>query len=259
MSLIFDSSSSTSAEMSTGLPSMISMRQPFLRTSVRTKSSSSPYCLNTGARSSISVPSGSDRIASRIWLARAAGRRLAGARAVRLADGGEEQVQVAGDVGHGADGGARVVGDGLLLDGDDRREAVDEVDVGLGHLRDEALGVARQRFHVAPLALGVDGVEGQARFARAGEAGDHDQLVARNLERDVLQVVDARALHRDGGARPASALAALELIRRFSQIERTPVPAPATLLLLVSWTGVETLPISPWSARYSQAVVTPSS
>ena len=55
--------------MSTGLPSMISRRQPFFRTSVKTKSSSSPYCLNTGARSSISVPSGSDRIASRIWLA----------------------------------------------------------------------------------------------------------------------------------------------------------------------------------------------
>ena len=38
----FDSSSSTSAEMSIGLPSMISRRHPFFRTSVNTKSSSSP-------------------------------------------------------------------------------------------------------------------------------------------------------------------------------------------------------------------------
>ena len=38
----FDSSSSTCSEMSTGLPSTISRRQPFLRTSVKTKSSSSP-------------------------------------------------------------------------------------------------------------------------------------------------------------------------------------------------------------------------
>ena len=198
---------------------MIRMRQPFLRTSVRTKSSSSPYCLNTGARSSISVPSGSDRIASRIWLDVRLGRRLAGARAVRLADGGVEQVQVAGDVGHGADGGARIVGDGLLLDRDHRREAVDEIDVGLGHLRDEALGVGGERLHVAPLALGVDGVEGQARFAGAGESGDHDQLVARNL--------DARCSSGCARARPARRwwcarrwrLTALELIGRFSQVD----------------------------------------
>ena len=35
---------------------------------MKTKSSSSPYTFHTGARSSISAPSGSARIASRIWL-----------------------------------------------------------------------------------------------------------------------------------------------------------------------------------------------
>jgi hypothetical protein len=35
---------------------------------------------------------------------RPAGRGLAGARAVRLGDGGVEQIQVAGNVGHGTDG-----------------------------------------------------------------------------------------------------------------------------------------------------------
>ena len=49
-------------------PSMISRRHPFLRTSVKTKSRSSPYTLNNGARSSISAPAVSARIASRIWL-----------------------------------------------------------------------------------------------------------------------------------------------------------------------------------------------
>jgi hypothetical protein len=63
-----DSSSSTCCEMSTGRPSMIIRRHPFFRTSVSTKSSSSPYTLKTGARSSMVVPSGSARIASRIWL-----------------------------------------------------------------------------------------------------------------------------------------------------------------------------------------------
>ena len=117
------------------------------------------------------------------------------------ADRREQQIQVAGDVGHRADGRARVAGERLLLDRDDRRQAEHEVHVRLGHLRDEPLGVARQRLHVAALPLGVDRVERQARLAGAREPGDDDQAVARDLDRDVLQVVDARALHGDRRAR----------------------------------------------------------
>ena len=134
---------------------------------------------------------------------RPARRRLARARTMRLADRGEEQVQIAGDVRHRADGRSRVAADGLLLDRDDRRQTEHEVDVGLGHLRHEALGVARERLHVAALSLGVDGVEGQARLAGAGEAGDDDQAVARDFHRDVLQVVHPRALHGNSGPHPA--------------------------------------------------------
>ncbi len=116
---------------------------------------------------------------------------------MRLSDGREEQVEIARNVGHRPDGRPRVVGERLLLDRDDRRQTEDEVDVGLGNLRDEPLGEGRERFHVAPLAFGVDGVEGQARLAGAGEAGDDDEAVARDLDRDVLEVVHARALHGD--------------------------------------------------------------
>ena len=127
--------------------------------------------------------------------------RLAGARAARLADGCEKQVQIAGDIGHGADGRARVAADRLLLDGDHGRQAEDEIHVRLGDLGDEPLRVARQRLHVPPLPLGVEGVERQARLARAGEPCDDDELVARDLDRDVLEVVHARSLHGDGCAR----------------------------------------------------------
>jgi len=41
-------------------------------------------------------------------------------RAARGADAGEQQAQVVVDLGNGADGGARVVGGGFLLDGDGR-------------------------------------------------------------------------------------------------------------------------------------------
>ena len=88
---------------------------------------------------------------SRIWLDVRLGTTLARPRAVRFGDRREQQVQVAGDVGHRADGRTRIAADGLLLDRDDRRQAEHEIDVRLGDLRDESFGVARQRFHVAPL------------------------------------------------------------------------------------------------------------
>ena len=132
---------------------------------------------------------------------RPAGSRFARSWTVRLSNRGIEEVQVAGDVGHRADGRARVAGERLLFDRNDRRQPEHEVHVRFRHVRDESLGVGRKRLHVAALSLRVNRVEGQARLARSGETGDHDQAVARNLERDVLQVVHARTLHGDGRAR----------------------------------------------------------
>ena len=70
------------------------------------------------------------------------------------------------------------------------------VDVGLLHLLEELPGVGGERLDVAALALGVDGVEGERGLARAGQPGDDHQLVARDLDVDVLEVVLARAAHR---------------------------------------------------------------
>ena len=91
----------------------------------------------------------------------------AAAGAVRHADAGEEQAQVVVDLGDGADGRARVAAGALLVDGDGRAEALDLVDVGLLHLAQELAGVGGERFDVAALALGVDGVEGQAWTCRS--------------------------------------------------------------------------------------------
>ena len=59
-------------------------------------------------------------------------------------------------------------------------------------------GIAREGLHVAPLSLGVDRVEGEARLARAREARDHDKLVARDADVYVAQVVLARSADDDG-------------------------------------------------------------
>ena len=109
--------------------------------------------------------------------------------AVRTPGAGVEEAEVVVDLGDGADRRARVLGRGLLVDAHRGRQALDEVDVRLVHLAEELAGVRRQRLDVAPLALGEDRVEGEARLARARETREDDEGVAGQVERDVLEVV----------------------------------------------------------------------
>jgi hypothetical protein len=131
-------------------------------------------------------------------------------RAIGRADAREEEPQVVVDLGDRADGGARVVRRRLLLDRDRRGQALDQVDVRLLHELEELPRVGRQRLDVAPLALGVERVERERRFARPGQAGDDHELVAREVEAEVLEVVRAcaadayfihRVVHAAGGAK----------------------------------------------------------
>ena len=101
------------------------------------------------------------------------------------------------DLGHRADGGAWIAAGGLLLDGDGRRQALDQVHIGLAHQLQELARIGRKRLHIAALALGIDGVKGQRRFARSRQPGDHHQLAARNIDRYVLEVMFPRATHAD--------------------------------------------------------------
>ena len=112
-------------------------------------------------------------------LERLAGDLLAALGTVRMPDPRPEQAHVVIDLGHGADRRARVARGRLLVDRDRRREAFDRVDVGLLHQAQELTGVGGEGLDVAALPLGVDRVEGKARLARAGEAGDDDQRVTR--------------------------------------------------------------------------------
>ena len=156
---------------------------------------------------------------------RLAGDRPPADRAVRVPDARVEQAQVVVDLGDRADGRARVARRRLLVDRDRRREAVDRVDVGLLHHLQELARVGRERLDVAALALGVDRVEGEARLARAGEAGDADERVPREPDGDVLEVVlpgavddelvgcHGRAFYRANGRSSAGA-AGVRTLRR---------------------------------------------
>ena len=125
------------------------------------------------------------------------GDRQAGGGRKRRADAGEQQPHVIVNLGHRADGGAGVLRRGLLFDGNGRGQARDMVDVGLAHHVQELPRIGGQRFHIAPLAFGIDRIEGQAGLARAGQTGDHHQLVARDADVHAFQIVLARAAHFD--------------------------------------------------------------
>ncbi len=123
--------------------------------------------------------------------------RQAGRRRIGHADARPQEPHVIVDLGDGADGRARVLRGRLLLDRDGGREAVDLVDVRLLHHLQELPGVGGEGFHIAALAFGVDRVERERGFPRARQPGEHHQLVARDFEVDVLEIVLAGAADRD--------------------------------------------------------------
>jgi hypothetical protein len=84
-----------------------------------------------------------------------------------------------------------------LLDRNGGRQTVDMVDVGFFHHRQELPGVGRQGFDVTALTLGIDSVKRERRFAGSREAGEHDQLIPRQAEVEIFQVVRSRAADID--------------------------------------------------------------
>ena len=120
-------------------------------------------------------------------------------RADLLADERPQQLGIVGDFRRGGDGAARTAGPGALLDREHGRQTVDEIDIGALQLVEHLPRLRRQALHVFPVALGVNRVEGQGRFARTARAGDDHELAARNAQLEVLQVVLTRAFDVDVG------------------------------------------------------------
>ena len=109
-----------------------------------------------------------------------------------------QQTQVVVNLGDRADGGSRIVARALLLDRNRRREPLDGIDVRLPHLFQKLAGIGGERFDIASLPFGVNRVEGQGRLARPAQAGDDDELVPRDLDIEILEIVLPRPFDDDG-------------------------------------------------------------
>ena len=104
-----------------------------------------------------------------------------------------KQAKIVVDLRYGTHGGAGVARRGFLVDGDGGGQPLDGVDVRLFHLPQKHARVGGQALHIAALPFGINGVKSQAGFAGPAQAREHHQLVARDLQCDVFQIMFARA------------------------------------------------------------------
>ncbi len=126
---------------------------------------------------------------------------LPAVQAVSAAHARVQQPQIIVDFRCGCHRRARIARGVLLLDGDRRSDAVNLINVGLLNALQKLPRVSRKRLYIAPLPLGIDRIEGERRLPRSRHPRHHRQLVVRNLEVDVLQVVDACSAYRDAFVR----------------------------------------------------------
>ena len=113
------------------------------------------------------------------------------------ADPSKKQAQIILNFSHGGDGRTGIATGRLLVDGDGRTEAGNTVDVRLIHHAEKHARVAGQTLDVTALTFGINRIESQARLARARKPSNHDQLVARDINVEVLQVVLPRTTNFD--------------------------------------------------------------
>ena len=124
-------------------------------------------------------------------------RHIAG-RAVLGAELHIEQTQEMINLRHCGDGGFLASSRGALFNRNRRRNTVNRVNVrracGLHH--GSSKGV--ERFQISALTFVEDQIKGQGGFTGTRDACDDGELVARDMERQVLQIVLTRIDDRDG-------------------------------------------------------------
>ncbi len=123
--------------------------------------------------------------------------RQSGRRRIGHADARPQETHVIVDFGDGADRRARVLRGCLLFDRNGRRQAVDLIDVRLLHHLQKLARIGRERLDITPLAFGIDRVEGERRLAGARQSREHHELIARQFQIDVLEIVLARTANGD--------------------------------------------------------------
>ena len=115
----------------------------------------------------------------------------------RLSRPGEEQTQRVGEFRDRADGGAGISHQSLLFDRDGGGKVFDRLHIRPRQKVHRLPRPNRKALHISSLRFGVERIEGKRALSRPRHAGDDGHGVERDLHRDVLQIVRARAAHAD--------------------------------------------------------------
>ena len=107
----------------------------------------------------------------------------------------KEQAQAIVELGHGAKGGTHARHAGALMQRERRRHVKHLIHLGVLGLRQTTAGIGAERLQVATRALGIKNPQRQRALARARHAGNTHELSQRDIDVDVLEVMDARATH----------------------------------------------------------------
>ena len=116
---------------------------------------------------------------------------------VRRTGAGKQQAAVIVNLGCGRHRRARITGCAALFDSDGGGESFDMLDVRLLHLFEKLSGIGTERLDIFALAFGVDRVKCQRTLARTAQTGHHHELIPRDLDIDILQVVFTRPCDAD--------------------------------------------------------------
>src|SRR5262245_10880237 len=111
-----------------------------------------------------------------------------------------------------------------LLDADGGRNARDEIDIRRRQLFHELARVGVHRIEETSLALGEQQVKRERAFTRTAHACDHDELVARDREREVFQIMFPRAVNEDRIVRPIRVSSAFQHVHYLHHTSLSPKP-----------------------------------
>ena len=109
--------------------------------------------------------------------------------AMGSAAAGKEQTQIIVNLRRRRDSRPRIAGGVLLLDGNGRCNAVDQVDIRLFDAFQKLPRIRGQRFDVSPLPFRINGVKSELGLPRTRNPGDHGQLAVGQIAVDVFEIV----------------------------------------------------------------------
>ena len=110
---------------------------------------------------------------------------------------GKQQTQVVGNFGGGSNRAAIRFGSACTGDCDRGRDAQDLIAIGFVQPLQELSRVSGKAFDVTSLAFCIQCIEREGRLAATGQTADRDQFASRDIDIDILQVVDAAPANRN--------------------------------------------------------------